>query len=117
MTMNCCLNEPATDVDKSDEMLGNEISASCCRNCLGHGRPVSRKTVLLMLKPELLEQAWLGDGCRGVATPPNSFRVATTYTFDEKLVFLTEFLHRRCSLIPAQGFALKPWAPRQHTSG
>lgn len=60
MTTNCCINDSATDLDKSDEPLAAEISAACCRNCLGHGRPVSRKTVLLMLKPELLEQAMTG---------------------------------------------------------
>jgi hypothetical protein len=59
MTMNCCANESATVVDKSDETFANEISAAC-QNCLGHSRPVSRKTVLLMLKPELLEQAMTG---------------------------------------------------------
>ena len=60
MTMNCCVTGSETDNDKSSEMLANEISAKRCRNCLGHSRPVSRKTVLLMLKPELLEQAMTG---------------------------------------------------------
>lgn len=31
-----------------------------CANCKGRGRPVSRKTVLFMLKPQLLEQALTG---------------------------------------------------------
>ena len=57
MTTNCCATESATDDDKSLEMLANESSSSRCRNCLGQSRPVSRKTVLHMLKPELLEQA------------------------------------------------------------
>ena len=59
--MNCCANKSATAVDKSDETFAPELSASCCRNCLGHGRPVSRKTMLLMLKPELLDQAMTGN--------------------------------------------------------
>lgn len=61
MTMNCCANEPATLVDKTDETFAIETSAVCCRNCLGQSRPVSRKTVLLMLKPELLDQAMTGN--------------------------------------------------------
>jgi len=32
-----------------------------CSSCNGQGRPVSRKTVLLMLKPELLERAMHGN--------------------------------------------------------
>ena len=58
--MNCCASESATVVDKSDETFANEISTGCRRDCLGQSRPVSRKTVLLMLKPELLEQAMTG---------------------------------------------------------
>lgn len=34
--------------------------AERCGTCEGQGRPVSRKTVLLMLKPDLLEQALTG---------------------------------------------------------
>lgn len=60
MTMNCCATESATDDEKSHEVVASEISALRCRNCLGQSRPVSRKTVLLMLKPELLEQALTG---------------------------------------------------------
>lgn len=58
--MNCCANESVTGDDESQEMLANEISALRCRKCLGQSRPVSVKTVLLMLKPELLEHAMSG---------------------------------------------------------
>lgn len=33
------------------------MSTDHCRRCAGQGRPVSRKTILLMLKPELLDTA------------------------------------------------------------
>ena len=39
------------------EVLGNNQ----CGRCAGQGRVVSRKTVLLMLRPELLEQAMSGS--------------------------------------------------------
>ncbi len=39
---------------------GPEPVTQRCKNCGGQSRPVSRKTVILMLKPELLEQAITG---------------------------------------------------------
>lgn len=36
------------------------FSGQLCTNCEGQSRPVSRKTVLLMLKPHLLEEAMTG---------------------------------------------------------
>ena len=53
--MNCCPTEIAT----GDEM-DTDVTSSRCQACKGHSRPVSRKTVLLMLKPHLLEQAMRG---------------------------------------------------------
>src|SRR5229473_431089 len=55
--MNCCISESATDHDHKEETVVNELSAQRCGNCEGQSRAVSRKTVLLMLKPHLLEQA------------------------------------------------------------
>lgn len=55
MSMNCCCKEPVTDKPESTERV-TEISDPRCRSCEGPSRPVSRKTVLLMLKPELIEQ-------------------------------------------------------------
>ena len=49
--MNCCA---------TDEEQNSEPRAESCDTCEGQGRPVSRKTVLLMLKPHLLEQALTG---------------------------------------------------------
>ncbi len=62
--MVCCITD--------DERKANEPSeAACaaetlteknhCRRCSVHGRPVSRKTVLLMLKADVLEQAMSGS--------------------------------------------------------
>lgn len=59
--MNCCPNEPATDSSRSAETAASKIFPAPCRSCLANSRAVSRKTVLLMLKPELLEQAMTGN--------------------------------------------------------
>ncbi|MGH9929995.1 MAG: putative iron-sulfur cluster-binding metallochaperone [Pyrinomonadaceae bacterium] len=37
------------------------MSTNPCKKCAGQGKPVSRKTILLMLKPDLLEQAMSGS--------------------------------------------------------
>lgn len=65
--MNCCAVEESRGinnsvVDQSDLSAGPESESltSSCGNCLGQGRPVSRKTVMLMLKPDLLEHAMTG---------------------------------------------------------
>ena len=63
--MNCC----AQNADPGDTSAvaveavtidgeGSEIQR--CRDCKGQSRPVLRRTVLLMLKPELLEHAMTG---------------------------------------------------------
>ena len=44
------------EVTRPDVLPNNQ-----CRRCAGQGRPVSRKTILLMLKPELLDQAMSGS--------------------------------------------------------
>jgi len=38
----------------------SESLSPACGKCSGQGRPVSRKTVMLMLKPDLLDQAMTG---------------------------------------------------------
>src|SRR5258705_12637435 len=63
--MNCCAIETSIpqSASEGDESVSWEASKSVtqgCTNCGGQSRPVSRKTVLLMLKPELLEQAMTG---------------------------------------------------------
>jgi len=40
-----------------DDICTAVLEANCCGRCKSQGKPVSRKTVLLMLKPELLAQA------------------------------------------------------------
>ena len=60
MTMNCCLTESATDEREESETIAYEISNQLCTNCEGQSRPVSRKTVLLMLKPHLLDEVMTG---------------------------------------------------------
>ena len=59
MSKNCCSTEPLGVEHESSEMAA-EISDQRCRTCEGQSRPVSRKTVLLMLKPELIDQAMTG---------------------------------------------------------
>lgn len=58
--MTCCATEGTLDRRENTETLTKAISLQSCGNCGGQGRPVSRKTVLLMLKPDLLEQAMSG---------------------------------------------------------
>jgi hypothetical protein len=60
MTMTCGPTESATDEGEKLETVANEISYQLCTKCESQSRPVSRKTVLLMLKPHLLEQAMTG---------------------------------------------------------
>jgi hypothetical protein len=45
--------------DRSGEVESGSLIPAC-EKCLGQGRPVSRKTVMLMLKPDLLDQAKTG---------------------------------------------------------
>jgi CopZ-like zinc binding protein len=64
--MNCCTTDDTVGAIHSE---ANEAACSTdephetnlCGSCKGKGRPVSRKTVLLMLKPELLERAMHGS--------------------------------------------------------
>lgn len=57
--MICCPTETETDERETGDAVA-EISRQRCINCKGQSRPVSRKTVLLMLKPSLLERAMTG---------------------------------------------------------
>jgi hypothetical protein len=60
MIIDCCTKEePALDSNCEAAAL-NQVVPERCRACGKQGAPVSRKTVLLMLKPELLEQALTG---------------------------------------------------------
>ena len=65
--MNCCAVEESTSMnsavlERSDSSGGTESESlsPACEKCSGQGRPVSRKTVMLMLKPDLLDQAMTG---------------------------------------------------------
>src|SRR5215208_6916618 len=64
--MNCCAVEESSginsSVERSDSSGGaeSESLSPACEKCSGQGRPVSRKTVMLMLKPDLLDQAMTG---------------------------------------------------------
>ena len=60
MNMTCCPTEPATDGREKSEAGANETTDQLCTNCRSQSRPVSLKTVLLMLKPHLLEDAMTG---------------------------------------------------------
>ena len=65
--MNCCAVEESTSLDNSlversepSSKVESESLIPACGNCLRQGRAVSRKTVMLMLKPDLLDQAMTG---------------------------------------------------------
>lgn len=65
--MNCCATDTSiaeTGSEVGEAALGgpavSEPVVKRCGNCGGQSRPVSRKTVLLMLKPGLLEEAMTG---------------------------------------------------------
>jgi hypothetical protein len=61
--MNCCVTDEsgASKPDEATYPAEEEHKTDRCSSCNGQGRPVSRKTVLLMLKPELLERAMQGN--------------------------------------------------------
>lgn len=61
MTMTCCSTESTVNERAKSETVANGTSNQPCTNCKGESRPVSRKTVLLMLKPHLLEEAMTGN--------------------------------------------------------
>ena len=64
--MNCCITDDTVEASRSEAneavCTGDELHETArCGSCKSEGRPVSRKTVLLMLKPELLERAMRGS--------------------------------------------------------
>ena len=64
--MNCCdiddsVGSTASKTDEATNANDELHDIDRCSSCNGQGRPVSRKTVLLMLKPELLERAMDGS--------------------------------------------------------
>jgi Zinc binding domain len=61
--MACCPTESGADQGEKSETRADEISEQLCRKCESQSRPVSRKTVLLMLKPHLIEDAMTGTYC------------------------------------------------------
>jgi hypothetical protein len=78
--MDCCSTETQA-VDVAEALAADPLNAPApqddprhaCRDCNGVSRPVTRKTVLLMLKPEMLDRAVEGEyrfcpdsDCRGV---------------------------------------------------
>jgi CopZ-like zinc binding protein len=61
--MNCCVTDSASEVAhlQPSEIVEEALPENHhCRMCGRKGKPVSRKTVLLMVKPEFLEQAMIG---------------------------------------------------------
>src|SRR5216684_3132512 len=63
--MTCCATGksvgPTAIPDESSCAADQLRDTNRCSSCNGQGRPVSRKTVLLMLKPEFLERAMYGN--------------------------------------------------------
>lgn len=56
--MKCCVTDADSESCETTAAVTNE--GERCRECDGESRPVSRKTVLLMLKPHLLDEALSG---------------------------------------------------------
>lgn len=64
--MNCCITDESeqqmqSEPDEAVCTAGVLPETNRCGRCAGQGKPVSRKTILLMIKPELLEQAMSGS--------------------------------------------------------
>src|SRR2546423_15695264 len=63
--MSCCITDDRVGATRSEAeavCTGDELSETGrCGSCKSKSRPVFRKTVLLMLKPELLERAMRGS--------------------------------------------------------
>jgi hypothetical protein len=96
--MNCCLTDTmgveASIFDTENASAPKDDASSRCKRCGSASRPVTRKTVLLMLKPELLDRIVEGEyrfctdsDCRVVY-----------FTEDEAQCFTTEDLHVRVGL-------------------
>jgi hypothetical protein len=82
--MDCCPTQTETDVQNGDASA-NEVSTERCNRCGTQGRPVSRKTMPLMLRPHFLEGALSGtfsfcpdSDCRIVYFEEQGGRVFTT---------------------------------------
>ena len=56
--MDCCAVEVRDD---PVSVLAGREEPSVCMKCKGEGKPVSRKTVLSMIKPEFIEEALNGN--------------------------------------------------------
>lgn len=58
--MNCCVTDESHQRVEEDNCAGF-LEANCCGKCESQGHPVSLKTILMMLRPELLEQVMSGS--------------------------------------------------------
>ena len=58
--MNCCATDDTSLRESGSGSVSKDFASQSCGNCASQSRPVSRKTVLLMLKPNLLEHAMTG---------------------------------------------------------
>lgn len=99
--MKCCLTDTQV-MDEAQALAADPVNAPepagdrryVCRSCQGASRPVTRQTVLLMLKPEQLDRAVEGDYrfC-----PEPDCRVVY-FTEDNEIIFTTHDLHERVGL-------------------
>jgi hypothetical protein len=53
--MNCCIKDDSC-VQVDDDTCVAVLAGNCCGRCKSQGKPVTRRSVLLMLRPEFLEQ-------------------------------------------------------------
>jgi hypothetical protein len=102
--MDCCSTkiQSQTPVDVAEALSVDPLNAPApqedlqhhCRSCDAAGRPVTRKTVLLMLKPELLDRAGEADYrfC-----PDPECRVIY-FTLGDEVTFVTDDLRVRVGL-------------------
>ncbi|HKS26512.1 MAG TPA: hypothetical protein VJS44_01770 [Pyrinomonadaceae bacterium] len=101
--MNCCQTDTtdteASVLDTENAPAPKDEASPGCKSCGRATRPVTRKTVLLMLRPELLDRA--GEGEYRFCTEPDC-RVVY-FTEDKGESFTTEDLRVRVGLKEKDG--------------
>lgn len=107
--MDCCSHEKAADAtinvaevlasDPENAPAPQDDPQNACVTCRGVSRPVTRKTMLLMLKPELFDR--MGDGEYRFCSSPDCRVVYFTERNDS--IFTTEDLRVRVGLKECEG--------------
>ena len=99
--MNCCINETEADEPLSATDI-HAVTLEKCKSCQTSGRPVTRKTMMLMLKPDRFEL--IGSGryqfCAGVGCPIVYFTDGDGATFSTNDVRLRVGGKDGCDPVP-----------------